>query len=145
MLFNTEGSLLLQKRADHKYHSPGLWTNTCCSHPRPSETVQDAASRRLMEEMGMRADLTHVTQFQYFVNFENGLKENEIDHILIGLSDILPLLNQEEVSEYKYISWENLENDIEAHPENYTEWFKIILSESKEIIKSKLDELIPVR
>lgn len=128
-IFNSEGEMLLQKRALHKYHSPGLWTNSCCSHPYPNEKVYDAANRRLSEEMGMSTDLNFAFSFQYKAEFDNGLIEHEYDHVFIGKTDQTPKLNPEEVAEFKYISIDELIQDIEINPDDYTPWFKICLNE----------------
>jgi isopentenyl-diphosphate Delta-isomerase len=126
-IFNTKGELLLQQRASHKYHSGGLWTNTCCSHPRYGEEISDAVERRLMEEMNMCCDTTFAFNFTYRAEFDNGLTEHEFDHVYFGLSDELPKPNQEEVQNWKYTTLENLEKEINEHPERYTEWLKVCL------------------
>jgi isopentenyl-diphosphate delta-isomerase len=126
-IFNRNNEMLLQRRASRKYHSAGLWTNTCCGHPVKGEDVLAGAKRRLMEEMNMEADLSEVTVFQYKVLFENGLIENEVDHIFYAESDDTPKPNPAEVDEWKYISMENLRKEISTNPGNYTEWFKMIL------------------
>ena len=128
-IFNSKGELLLQQRALSKYHSPGLWTNTCCSHPRAGETTLEAASRRLMEEMGMVCDLREVYTFIYKAPVGQGLTEHEFDHVLIGRSDAIPDLNAEEVASWKHMNLNDLKKDIELHPELYTEWFKITFEE----------------
>ena len=128
-IFNSKGELLLQQRAFSKYHSPGLWTNTCCSHPRDGETLAEATSRRLWEEMGMRCDMHEVYTFIYKAPVGQGLTEHEFDHVWIGQSDDIPSINTEEVASWKYMSLCNLEKDIELHPEHYTEWFKITFAE----------------
>lgn len=133
-VFNTQGEVLLQKRASHKYHSPGLWTNTCCSHPRPGESVLEAAYRRLKEEMGMATRLERKFSFLYKAEFENGLTEHELDHVLFGYSDDKPILNPDEVEDFKYIPMEALTQDIEKHPENYTVWLKHCLNK---VLKEK--------
>ena len=125
-VFNSRGKLLLQKRALSKYHSPGLWTNTCCSHPRPGEKAIDAANRRLKEEMGFETELEHTFSFLYKAELENGLTEHEFDHVYFGLHDDMPAINTEEVAEWKYESLEEIGNDMKLHPENYTAWFKIV-------------------
>ena len=99
-VFNTKGELLLQRRAHHKYHSGGLLTNTCCSHPRPGETVIEAGNRRLREEMGMECKLVELFSFEYKADLDSGMTEWELDHVLIGLSDVEPVINLEEVDEY---------------------------------------------
>ena len=104
-IFNSNNELLLQRRALTKYHSSGLWTNTCCSHPQPNEDTLAAANRRLKEEMGMQTSLTHKTSFIYKTNFDNGLTEHEFDHVFIGHTDTNPTINPEEVDSYKWISF----------------------------------------
>ena len=128
-VFNSKGELLLQQRAFSKYHSPGLWTNTCCSHPRAGETTLEAASRRLMEEMGMVCELREVYTFIYKAPVGQGLTEHEFDHVLIGRSDAIPNLNTDEVASWKYMNLNDLKKDIELHPELYPEWFKITFEE----------------
>jgi isopentenyl-diphosphate delta-isomerase len=127
LIFNSKDQVLLQKRASSKYHSGGLWTNTCCSHPRPGETVLYAANRRLMEEMGMTADLTERFYFIYKTDLDNDLVEHELDHVLVGQSDDLPKLNSDEAEDFKYIDLETLKQELNSSPENYTVWFKIIM------------------
>lgn len=127
LIFNSSEQVLLQKRASSKYHSGGLWTNTCCSHPRPGESVLDAANRRLMEEMGMTADLTERFHFIYKTDLDNDLVEHELDHVLVGQSDDLPKLNSDEAEDFKYIDLETLKEELKSSPENYTVWFKIIM------------------
>jgi isopentenyl-diphosphate delta-isomerase len=128
-IFNSNGELLMQQRALSKYHSPGLWTNTCCSHPRDGETTMDAASRRLMEEMGMSCEMHEVYTFIYKAPVGQGLTEHEFDHVFIGQSDDIPEINHEEVESWKYMPIDTLKNDIQIHPEQYTEWFKITFEE----------------
>lgn len=122
--------ILLQQRAAHKYHSPGLWTNTCCSHPRPGESVIDAATRRLQEEMGISAVLNDLGWFQYHAPFPNGLSEHEIDHVLAGeLPDaVLIQPNPEEVQAFQWISVTELEAALDQTPEKFTPWLKQALS-----------------
>lgn len=124
-IFNSAGELLLQQRALDKYHSAGKWTNTCCSHPRPAELTDDAAKRRLKEEMGMECELKPVFSFSYRAEVENGLVENEYDHVYFGSTDTLPIPNPEEVADFKYMSMEALELSLKDHKEVYTEWLKI--------------------
>ncbi|MEQ6120921.1 isopentenyl-diphosphate Delta-isomerase [Reichenbachiella sp. MALMAid0571] len=126
-IFNDQNELLLQKRALNKYHSAGLWTNTCCSHPRAGEDTKAAASRRLQEEMGLNTDLKWCFSFHYKAELENGLTENELDHVFIGKHNEAPIPNAEEVSEWKYINLDVLKSDINSNPEDYTFWFKLIL------------------
>ena len=117
--------MLLQQRALTKYHTPGLWTNTCCSHPRDGESLQDATKRRLMAEMGMECDLKEVFSFIYKADVMQGLTEHEFDHVFIGTTDATPIINRAEVESYKYETIENIKKDIAINPENYTAWFKI--------------------
>jgi isopentenyl-diphosphate delta-isomerase len=126
-IFNDKNELLLQQRALSKYHSAGLWTNTCCSHPRPNETIKDAANRRLFEEMGMSCDLKIKTNFIYKTPFENGLTEHELDYVLIGSTNQNPIINKEEVASYKWLSVSDIKKDIVSNPNHYTSWFKIAL------------------
>lgn len=128
-LFNTAGDLLLHQRALSKYHSGGLWTNTCCSHPRDGETVLEAAHRRLEEEMGMTAALQPQFSFIYKRMLDQGLTEHEFDHVLFATSDAPPIPNPDEVASYRYASLEDIAVDIAAHPDQYTEWFKICFHE----------------
>ena len=124
-IFNSDYKLLLQKRASSKYHSGGLWTNTCCSHPRDGEDIIDAANRRLNEEMGIKTSLRKVFDFIYTAELDNNLIENEFDHVLYGVYDIDPILNKEEAEDFKWIDMETLKNDIENNKDQYTVWFKI--------------------
>jgi isopentenyl-diphosphate Delta-isomerase len=124
-IFNHQGELLLQQRALSKYHSAGLWTNTCCSHPRPNETTKAAANRRLLEEMGFETSLEKVFDFIYLANFDNGLTEHEFDHVFIGFYEGTILPNTAEVNSFKYISLEEIDTQLINTPDKYTEWFKI--------------------
>lgn len=124
-IFNSNGELLLQQRASDKYHSPGLWSNTCCSHPRKGETTDKACHRRLMEEMGMISSLDFAFSFVYKAEFENGLTEHEFDHVYFGWSDELPDPHPGEVMNWTYMSTDGLIDKISNTPENYTEWLKI--------------------
>ena len=125
-VFNNHNELMLQQRALSKYHSPGLWTNTCCSHQRDGETSLEAGIRRLDEEMGFTTPLRETTSFIYKAPFDNGLTEHELDHILVGNYDGLPQINKVEVASWKWMSLEAVKEDIAVHPEQYTAWFKII-------------------
>lgn len=131
-IFNKKGELMLQQRAAHKYHSPLLWTNTCCSHQRDGESNLDAGVRRLQEEMGFTTDLKEVFSFVYKAPFDNGLTEHELDHVMVGYFNDKPKINKEEVEAYKWMSLEDVKKDIDEHPSIYTEWFKIIFNESYE-------------
>ena len=128
-IFNKENKLLLQKRALKKYHSGGLWTNTCCSHPRENEATIEAAHRRLYEEMGMECKLELKFNFIYKAQLDNKLYEHEFDHVFFGFSNDLPKINKQEVDSYKYESLDFLTEDIVLSPKKYTEWFKICFQE----------------
>lgn len=115
--------VLLQQRALIKYHSPGLWTNTCCSHPRPGEDIIAAGQRRLKEEMGIETPLTNVGKFHYIAHFENGLVENEVDHVLVGFIDKENFaVNKNEVEAFRWITLLNLKKEMESHPALFTPW-----------------------
>ncbi|HTQ65530.1 MAG TPA: isopentenyl-diphosphate Delta-isomerase [Puia sp.] len=124
-IFNAKGEMLLQKRAEHKYHSGGLWTNACCSHPKPDEDIQKAASRRLFEELGFVTPLEKIFEFTYKSVFENGLTEFEFDHVFVGVynDDIIP--DKAEVSDYCFKSMEEIKTTLESHPAKYSAWFQI--------------------
>lgn len=139
-IFNSKGELLLQQRAAHKYHSPQLWTNTCCSHQRPNESTIDAANRRLKEEMGMNCELKEAFTFKYKTPFDNGLTEHEFDHVLIGSTDTEPEINKDEVMSFEYKSLSVIESEILSHPENFTSWFKICLPKVKEHYENELNQ-----
>jgi len=124
-VFNSRYELLLQKRASSKYHSGGLWTNTCCSHPREGEDTLDAANRRLDEEMGIKTSLRKVYDFIYKAELDNQLTEHEFDHVFYGVCDRDPILNKDEAEDFKWVDMETLNNDIIKNGNNYTVWFKI--------------------
>ncbi len=125
-VFNDKGELMLQQRAAHKYHSPNLWTNTCCSHQREGETNIAAGKRRLEEEMGFTTDLKEVLSFIYKAPFDNGLTEHEYDHVMVGYYNQTPKINLDEVANWKWVALEDIKTDILNQPDLYTEWFKII-------------------
>ena len=125
-LLNDSNQLLLQKRALDKYHSPGLWTNTCCSHPRKNEKTIDAAHRRLFEEMGIKSELQPFTSFIYKAEFDNGLIEYEFDHVIVGSFVGNPVINQLEVCDWKWEDLDLIKENLKTYPNDYTEWFKII-------------------
>tara|TARA_B110000305_G_scaffold178714_1_gene197964 strand:- start:3937 stop:4452 length:516 start_codon:yes stop_codon:yes gene_type:complete len=125
-ILNDNKQLLLQKRALNKYHSPGLWTNTCCSHPRDGESVIDAGIRRLDEEMGFKTQLNNLFSFVYKSRLDNGLTEHEYDHVLLGKYNKDPLINELEVCDWKWVDLDALSNDLVINPKSYTVWFKII-------------------
>ncbi|OYQ63061.1 isopentenyl-diphosphate delta-isomerase [Pseudanabaena sp. SR411] len=123
-VLNSQNQLLLQKRAKHKYHSGGLWTNTCCSHPRPNEMTLDAAHRRLQEEMGFDCELQELFSFVYRAQLDHELTEYEFDHLLLGYSDHEPVLNPEEAEDWKWIDLKVLQADIQKNPQSYTYWLR---------------------
>ena len=129
-IFNDKGELMLQQRAAHKYHSPLLWTNTCCSHQRDGESNIEAGKRRLIEEMGFKTNLKEIFSFVYKAPFDNGLTEHELDHVMIGNFNGVPKINPDEVASYKWMTLEAVKKDIELQPNIYTAWFKIIFKES---------------
>ena len=120
---NDKGEILLQQRARHKYHSGGLWTNTCSSHPNPGEETIAAAKRRLKEEMGIVCELEPKGNILYNCEFENGLLEHELDHVFVGNSNAEPIINKEEVMEYRWMTAAALKNEVRDHPEYFTYWF----------------------
>lgn len=124
-VFNQQNQLLLQQRAFAKYHSGGLWTNTCCSHPRPGETVEQAASRRLKEEMGFETPLSKAFSFTYKAPFSNGLTEYEFDHVFTGVYDGSITINDNEVEAYAYYSFDEVAAMLEKDPQSFTVWFHI--------------------
>ena len=125
-ILNKEGQLMLQQRALSKYHSPGLWTNTCCSHQRLGETNIEAGTRRLQEEMGFKTPLKELFSFVYKATLDNGLTEHEFDHVILGYYDSEPIINHEEVTNWKWMNLEEIIKEIKTTPDNYTAWFKII-------------------
>ena len=125
-ILNNKSELLIQRRAKSKYHSGGLWTNSCCSHQRKDESSIQAGQRRLFEEMGIKASLQKLFSFIYKTSFDNGLIEHELDHVLIGFSNEKPKINNQEVDDYKWVSLELLNEDLALTPEKYTAWFLII-------------------
>ncbi|MBN1155744.1 isopentenyl-diphosphate Delta-isomerase [candidate division KSB1 bacterium] len=135
VILNQRGEMLLQQRADHKYHSGGMWSNACCSHPRPGESVEQAAHRRLGEEMGFDCDLSEVHQFIYYAELDHGLTEHEYDHVLFGTYDGPIEINPDEVQDYKWIGIPDLAVDMKTNPDIYTVWFKILF---QHLIDSKL-------
>jgi isopentenyl-diphosphate delta-isomerase len=127
-ILNGKGELMLQQRANNKYHSPGLWTNTCCSHQRDGESNIDAGQRRLHEEMGFTTELTELTSFIYKASFDNGLTEHEFDHIMLGRYEDNPVINPDEVAAWKWMPLAEVKKDVEANPKNYTVCFVIIFA-----------------
>lgn len=135
IIFNDNNEMLIHQRASDKYHCGGMWTNACCSHPRLSEEPKDAALRRMQEEMGFTTSIEYIGNFIYKTEFENGLIENELDHLFVGRYSGVPTPNPEEVEDFKYIGIDELKIDIENSPQKYTVWFK-------KIVKNYLTELI---
>ncbi|MFN0202235.1 MAG: isopentenyl-diphosphate Delta-isomerase [Bacteroidia bacterium] len=126
-VFNSKGEMLLQQRAYHKYHSGGLWTNACCSHPRPNEKVEAAAARRIQEEMGISCEeINYAFSFVYKAALDKNLTEHELDHVLIAYYEDVCKINKEEVADFQYVSIEQIRKDLLECPQNYTAWFKII-------------------
>lgn len=125
-IMNERGETLLQQRAADKYHSPLLWTNTCCSHQRVGESNIAAGKRRLQEEMGFSTELEELFSFIYKAPFDNGLTEHELDHVMVGNYGGEPNINTDEVADWKWMRPEEVQRDIQNRPENYTAWFKII-------------------
>ena len=135
-IINQKGEIMLQQRAWHKYHSPLLWTNTCCSHQRVGETNLEAGKRRLQEEMGFEVSLKELFHFIYKAPFDNGLTEHELDHVMIGYYNEEPNINPEEVESWKWMGIEDIRKDMTENPEIYTVWFKIIFDEFYHYIES---------
>lgn len=128
-ILNDKNEVMLQQRAHHKYHSPLLWTNTCCSHQRAGETNIEAGKRRLFEEMGFKAELKELFHFIYKAPFDNGLTEHELDHVMIGYYNEAPIINPDEVESWKWMTIEAIKEDMVVNPDSYTVWFKIIFDE----------------
>ncbi|MEX2707291.1 MAG: isopentenyl-diphosphate Delta-isomerase [Candidatus Freyrarchaeum guaymaensis] len=136
-IFNSEGEMLLQKRAKSKYHSGGLWSNACCSHPRPGESLEQAAHRRLQEEMGFDCDLQKAFHFVYKTKLDNDLTEYEFDHVFIGNYEGEIKVNPDEAEDFKWVKMDDVKEDVIKHPENYTEWFKIALDQVLKFVTDK--------
>lgn len=126
-IFNSAGEMLVHRRATNKYHCPGLWTNACCSHPRPAESNSDAAHRRLQEELGIQTNLRERFSFTYHAEFDNGLIEHEFDHVFFGTFQGEVPFNRDEVMEIKWVTWDDLEQWIKEDSSAFTPWFKIAL------------------
>lgn len=136
-ILNQKGQLMLQQRALHKYHSPGLWTNTCCSHQREGEENIAAGMRRLKEEMGFTTSLQTLFSFIYKAPFDNGLTEHELDHVLLGHYESAPIINTEEVADWKWMDLEDVAQQINESPQEFTVWFKIIFARFYKHIKTQ--------
>ncbi|SEQ21397.1 isopentenyl-diphosphate Delta-isomerase [Flavobacterium urocaniciphilum] len=137
-ILNDKNELMLQQRAHHKYHSPLLWTNTCCSHQRENESNIQAGTRRLREEMGFETELKEMFHFIYKAPFDNGLTEHELDHVMIGYFNEEPIINKDEVESWKWMAIEDVKNDMVQNPDEYTIWFKIIFEEFYHHFEEKL-------
>jgi isopentenyl-diphosphate Delta-isomerase len=124
-IFNSKGEMLLQQRAINKYHSGGLWTNACCSHPYEGQEIKWAAEKRLQEEMGFSASLSKAFSFIYKAVFDNGLTEHEYDHVFIGIYEGNIVPDKAEVADYCFMTMDAIENALQSHPQKYTAWFKI--------------------
>ncbi len=140
-IFNGKGEILLQQRSDEKYHSAGLWSNTCCSHPLNGESVNDAISRRLKEEMGMTCTTQFQFSFIYKVALENGLTEHELDHVYFGESDDVPVPDPNEVKHWKYVRPEKLKEEMISHPNLFSAWLKICFPRVESILLQKSNRL----
>lgn len=135
-VFNKQGQLMLQRRHSSKYHSGGLWTNTCCSHPRPGESLSEAAHRRLQDEMGFDCKLKEEFNFVYNVKLDKGLTEHEYLHIFIGRFDGEPILNQEEAEGWKWMDFKELSQDMRKNPQAYTKWFQLTIDRLTRYLES---------
>lgn len=136
-ILNDKNEIMLQQRAAHKYHSPLLWTNTCCSHQRDGESNLEAGKRRLQEEMGFTVELKELFSFIYKAPFDNGLTEHELDHVMVGYFNNNPIINPEEVESWKWMSIEAIKQDMNSNPDNYTAWFKIIFDKFYHFIEAQ--------
>jgi isopentenyl-diphosphate delta-isomerase len=139
--FNAKNELLIQRRAESKYHSGGLWSNTACGHPRPGELTEEAARRRLREEMGLECGLERAFDFIYKVRFANGLCEHEFDHVFVGRFDGSPLPNPDEVCDWKWADLPTLRRDVSASPRSYTHWFRLCLERTPMLLGAKSQEV----
>lgn len=140
-VLNAQGQLMLQQRAADKYHSPLLWTNTCCSHQRMGETNIEAGKRRLREEMGFETELRDLFSFIYKAPFDNGLTEHELDHVLLGYYSAEPRINPQEVASWKWMGLEEVRAELKARPELYTAWFRIVFERFYDYIRQHEEEL----
>lgn len=139
---NSAGQLLVQRRALTKYHSRGLWSNTCCGHPRPGETIALASRRRLREEMGFESNLNEVFSFVYRANLEDELIENEYDHVLVGFFDGVPNPDPAEISEWRWLDPARISLDVKRHPQNYTYWFRICFGRFLRFVHPTVDSIL---
>ena len=141
-VMNDRGETMLQQRAGHKYHSPLLWTNTCCSHQRLGETNIEAGRRRLSEEMGFQTELKELFSFIYKAPFDNGLTEHELDHVLLGYYSGSPDINPEEVADWKWMGLDEIRQELEEFPDNYTAWFRIIFNRFYDYISQNKGKIL---
>ncbi len=137
MIFNSKGEMLLQKRAKTKYHSGGLWTNACCSHPQPNESMADAMSRKLKQEMGLTLHLEFAFKFIYQIKLDQNLFEHEWDHVFIGFFDGEPRVNAEEVEDWKFADLISLKKDVSENPASYTYWFRLMINHPQLVISDR--------
>ncbi len=129
LLYNDKGEILLQKRAEGKYHGAGLWSNACCSHPRPGELIKDAVKRRTKEELGIKSDCKYLFKVKYEFDMGNGLVEHELDHVFVGRCDMDPDPDPKEVSDWRFVDPVNLREEMENEPEHFSPWFRLISSQ----------------
>lgn len=137
MVFNDKGKILLQKRARNKYHSPGLWSNACCSHQRTGESLIEAVNRRVREELGFTCPCKEVFCFPYQVKFDNGLMEYEIDHVFFGYYNGKVIPNRDEVEEIRWVSRDNLNKEMKKYPEKFTYWFRELMNQPEMLSAEK--------
>lgn len=129
LILNELGDMLIQRRAFEKYHSGGAWSNACCGHPRPGETTQAAAERRLQEEMGFSVPLKKLYHFTYKTDLGNGLTEHEFDHVFLGVYNDDPVPNPNEVAEWRYVSIDRLQQELKMQADQFSFWFRLIMAE----------------
>jgi isopentenyl-diphosphate delta-isomerase len=134
VVYNSKGEILLQKRAKTKYHSGGLWTNACCSHPQPNESMAEATARKLKQEMGIGLHLDFAFKFIYQIKLDRNLVEHEYDHVFTGLFDGEPVVNAEEVEDWRFVNLASLRKDVAQNPDSYTYWFPIIINHPELVI-----------
>lgn len=136
LLFDSSGKMFLQKRASSKYHSGGLWSNACCSHPKPGENINDAVTRRLKEELGIEVETTFSYKFVYRISFDNDLEEHEFDYVFMGTFDGTPDFNADEIEDWKFMDRQELMDDVDQNPNDYTHWFKLILQSKSSLYQA---------
>ena len=131
LIFNSKGEVLLQKRSKEKYHSGGLWTNACCSHPSPEESIEEATRKRLNHEMGIDLQPEFAYKFTYESKLDKNLIQHELDYVFTGIFDGAPVVNKHEVEDWKFVDVKSLRADMDQHPEQYTVWFKLIMNHAE--------------